>query len=103
MTSYFESVSDPLPPLSVIMAQHAMVGSAHSQLGGGMDEFLAAIPPETLRELRQHIEAGDRKKALLMACNYVVKFYTYVPMDMCLSHGEFVYSLLKLAKQSKRK
>ena len=94
-----KSIIDPVPPLSVIMAQHTMIGAAQ-QGGSGMRKFLDDIPPETLATLKQYIVSGDKNQALLMACNYVVKFYTYVPMDMCLSHGEFVYELLKLAKKS---
>ena len=89
-----KSIIDPVPPLSVIMAQHTMIG------GNGMRKFLDDIPPETLATLKQYISSGNKNQALLMACNYVVKFYTYVPMDVCLSHGEFVYELLKLAKKS---
>jgi hypothetical protein len=90
---------DSLPALSVILSQYGMVGSGR-QYGGSMDEFLSSIPAETLHTLRAHILNGEEEKALLMACNYVVKFYTYIPMNICLSHGDFVYKLLQLARQS---
>ncbi len=62
-----------------------------------VDQFLDAVPQKFLKTLREKIMQGKEDEALNLVCQYVVKFFTYVPYNQCYHHGHFVYALLKKA------
>lgn len=90
-----QSESGPIVPLSVIMNQFALQ-SAGSQDSTHMEDFLSSIPERTLHTLAN---APDKGTALQLACDYVVRYYQYIPMDACMMHGDFVYQLLERASR----
>jgi len=65
-----------------------------------VDQFLEAVPPDFLRKLKKMIQEDRETEALNLVCQYVVKFFTYVPYNSCYHHGHFVYALLKKAKET---
>ena len=62
-----------------------------------MDEFINAVPERFLKTLKQKIEENNEPEALDLVCQYVVKFFSYIPYKQCYHHGHFVYALFKKA------
>ena len=62
-----------------------------------VDQFVNVIPNDFLRTLRDKILENKEDEALDLACQYVVKFFSYISYQQCYHHGHFVYALLERA------
>ena len=89
---------DTIVPLSVIMSQHTLHGGCSE--GSDIESFLESIPNSILLKLHSLIKTDKKREAVQMACEYVVRYFSYISLDMCLSHGEFVHILLNKAFKS---
>lgn len=59
-----------------------------------VDEFLSAVPDSFFKTLREKITQNKENEALDLACQYIVKFFSYIPYKDYYHHGHFVYALL---------
>ena len=66
-----------------------------------VEEFLSVIPEDFLKTLKQKMRDGHDREALKLVCQYVVKFFTYIPYKQCYHHGHFVQGLLQLVHNQK--
>lgn len=62
-----------------------------------IDEFVDVVPEKFLKTLKQKILENNEAEALDLTCQYVVKFFSYIPYKQCYHHGHFVYALLRKA------
>ena len=65
-----------------------------------VDQFIKAVPKRFLQTLKEKIKEDNEPEALNLTCQYVVKFFSYIPYKACYHHGHFVYALLKAAMYS---
>ena len=59
-----------------------------------VDQFINAVPERFLLTLKQKILENKENEALNLTCQYVVKFFSYIPYNQCYHHGHFVYALI---------
>lgn len=64
-----------------------------------IDQFLNTVPERFLQTLKNKILQNKGDEALNLICQYVVKFFSYIPYNQCYHHGHFVYALLRKAME----
>ena len=66
-----------------------------------VDQFIDAVPERFLSTLKQKILENKEDEVLNLTCQYVVKFFSYIPYDQCYHHGHFVSALMSRAMSIK--
>lgn len=64
------------------------------------NQFIDNIPPQFLKQLKDKVLNNQEHEALDLSCQYVIKYFTYIPYQACYHHGHFVYALLDRAMKN---